>query len=158
MSKKRKNQQRRIRERDEAWRDFMATIEGLDLEDLKPGMSQVEVSELLSIATAKMSERMTRDGLANRVPWGMTYSPESLVRTAQTGLLMMRSGDRGIDGRGDAEDLGDDESFRMIFETISGCLTMAAASVLYLFSLPIPFELARHMQTGSVDADGKKQP
>ena len=121
------------------------------------GMTDEQVDELIAISVRAMAKRMTREGYATKAPWGVIFNPEALRGSAELALLMFRNGDTANDERGDAPDLGEDESIQMMLEIVHGCLTMASASILYLRSLPLPFTMAQHLTANPVNERGEIQ-
>ena len=113
---------------------------------IEVGMTDDQVRKLVEISVRTMADRMARSGNVRRAPWGLSYDPKALEKTVQAGLLLSLSGIGQIDKRAFHEDLSDEETMKMLMNLVNGYLTMAAASILYLRSCPIPFDLIKHLQ------------
>ena len=145
MSRRSRKHHRRRAARDE--QQIGELVESLKGEIGKPGMSLDEAVELIAEAARIMLQRMTTEGAATMAPWGrVCCDQKALEKTLQTSILLLCQGSSGIDERGDAPDLTDEESAQLMFKVVSGAASAGAAAVLWLTSQPLTYDLARHLR------------
>ena len=121
---------------------------------LEPGMERKQALDLIHEGAITIAVRMTHeDGLVTRSPWGLYYDQATLLQTIKAGLTMLGSGNAELH---DERDVDEATAQRAMLETVSGCVTMAAAAILYLESLPVPYEMARHLLASILDEDGNR--
>jgi hypothetical protein len=116
------------------------------------GISHAQAIELVEIGLRDLRDRMTREGYASRAPWGLVIDPRALRKSLETGLLLFRAGD---DELGRPDDVTEDQAILTTLQTVGGCITLAAAALLYLEGLPLPFDAVKHLTSRELTDDGR---